>query len=45
MPQLGRFVRIRVSSRGLRTISKKGAYRALVDAGVIKPVKNPRQHY
>lgn len=38
VPELGRFVRVRVSSRALRTIARKGAYRVLVDAGVIKPI-------
>ena len=38
VPELGRYVRVRLSSRALRTMTKKGAYRVLVDAGVIKPV-------
>ncbi len=42
VPEMNQFVRIRVSSRGLRTITKKGAYRALLDAGIIKPAK-PRK--
>jgi large subunit ribosomal protein L28 len=35
VPELKKFVRIRVSSRGLKTINKNGAYRALKKAGVI----------
>ena len=35
MPELKKFVRIRVTTRGLKTINKNGAYRALKKAGVI----------
>jgi large subunit ribosomal protein L28 len=35
VPELKKFVRIRVSARGLKTINKNGAYRALKKAGVI----------
>ena len=35
VPELKRFVRIRVTARGLKTINKHGAYRALKKAGVI----------
>ena len=35
VPQLKKFVRIRVTARGLRTINKKGAYKALKKAGAI----------
>ena len=42
VPELNRFVQVRVCARALRTMSKKGAYRTLVDAGVIKPVQ-PRK--
>jgi large subunit ribosomal protein L28 len=35
VPELKRFVRIRVTARGLKTINKNGAYRALKKAGVI----------
>ena len=38
VPELGKHVRIRVSAQGLRTITKKGPYRALLDAGLIQPV-------
>ena len=35
VPELNRAVTITVSTQGLRTIAKKGAYKALKDAGVI----------
>jgi large subunit ribosomal protein L28 len=35
VPELKKFVRIRVTARGLKTINKNGAYRALQKAGVI----------
>ena len=35
VPELKRFVRIRVTARGLKTINKNGAYRALKKAGAI----------
>lgn len=35
VPELKKFVRIRVTARGLKTINKHGAYRALKKAGVI----------
>jgi large subunit ribosomal protein L28 len=35
VPELRKFVRIRVTARGLKTINKNGAYRALKKAGVI----------
>ena len=35
VPELKKFVRIRVSARGLKTINKNGAYSALKTAGVI----------
>jgi len=37
VPELGRRVRVRLSTRALKTISKNGAYSVLVKAGVIKP--------
>jgi ribosomal protein L28 len=36
VPELNKTVSIVVSTKGLRTIQKKGAYNALKDAGVIK---------
>ncbi|MEX0934918.1 MAG: 50S ribosomal protein L28 [Candidatus Paceibacterota bacterium] len=35
VPELNRHVSINVSARGLKTIAKKGPYKALKDAGVI----------
>ena len=35
VPELKKFVRIRVTARGLKTINKYGAYRALKKAGSI----------
>jgi large subunit ribosomal protein L28 len=38
VPELKRFVRVRLSAKALKAISAQGAYRVLVDAGVIKKV-------
>ncbi|PYL39390.1 MAG: 50S ribosomal protein L28 [Verrucomicrobia bacterium] len=35
VPELKKFVRLRVTARGLKTLNKNGAYRALTKAGVI----------
>jgi large subunit ribosomal protein L28 len=35
VPELKKFVRVRVTARGLKTINKNGAYAALKKAGVI----------
>jgi large subunit ribosomal protein L28 len=35
VPELKKFVRIRFSARGLKTINKNGAYSALKKAGII----------
>ncbi len=35
VPELKKFVRVRVTARGLKTINKKGAYKALKRAGAI----------
>ena len=35
VPELKKFVRLRVTARGLKTINKNGAYRALKKAGLI----------
>ncbi len=39
VPELGQHVRVRLSARALRTINKNGAYKVLLDAGLIKPNK------
>lgn len=36
VPELKRFVRVRVSVAGLRTAKKRGLYRTLLKAGVLK---------
>lgn len=36
VPEIGKSVKITVSTKGLRTITKKGAYKALKDAKIIK---------
>jgi len=35
VPELKKFVRVRVTARGLKTINKHGAYKALRKAGAI----------
>ncbi|HEX8994356.1 MAG TPA: 50S ribosomal protein L28 [Candidatus Paceibacterota bacterium] len=35
VPELNRTVTLTVSTKGIKTIAKKGAYKALKDAGVI----------
>ena len=37
VPELNRVVRVRLSTRALRMISKNGAYATLLKAGLIKP--------
>jgi len=37
VPELERHVRVKLSTRALKTIDKKGAYRVLLDAGLIQP--------
>lgn len=39
VPELDRWVQVRICARALRTIAKKGAYRTLLEAGVIKPAQ------
>jgi large subunit ribosomal protein L28 len=41
--ELGHFVRVRLSVRALKTIDKNGAYKTLVDAGLIKPLKDKKK--
>ncbi|MEZ5431817.1 MAG: bL28 family ribosomal protein [Verrucomicrobiales bacterium] len=35
VPEENRFVRVKVSARGLKTISKNGAFKTLKEAGLI----------
>lgn len=37
VPELNRFVRVRVCASVLKTIARKGAFRVLLDAGLVKP--------
>lgn len=39
VPELNRFVRVKLSTKALKKIAAKGSYRVLVDAGVIKPIR------
>jgi large subunit ribosomal protein L28 len=39
VPELGRAVRVRLSTQGMRTLNKKGPYLGLLEAGLIKPPK------
>lgn len=36
VPELKRFIRLRVTANALRTAKKRGLYRSLIQAGVIK---------
>lgn len=35
VPELGRYVRVKISARGLKTVNKNGAYKTLKEAGLI----------
>lgn len=35
VPELDRFVKVKVSARGLKTIAKNGAYKTLKEAGLL----------
>jgi len=37
VPELKRYVRVRISAKALKTISLRGAYPVLLEAGLIKP--------
>jgi len=39
VPELDRWVNVKLTSRALKTIAKNGAYTTLLKAGVIKPVR------
>ena len=43
VPELDRFVRVRISAAAIRNISKNGAYRTLLAAGVIKPRRSHKK--
>jgi large subunit ribosomal protein L28 len=37
VPELGEYVRVKLSTRAMKTIDKRGAYPVLLEAGLIKP--------
>lgn len=39
VPELDRWVNVKVNSRALKTIAKNGAYATLLQAGLIKPLR------
>lgn len=41
--ELGQWVRVKLSAKALKTINHKGAYRVLLDAGLIKPARKGRK--
>jgi len=43
VPELDRWVRVKLSSRALKTIAKNGAYATLLKAGLIEPVRTPKK--
>lgn len=43
VPELNQWVRVKLSAKALKTITTNGAYRVLLDAGLIKPVKNKKK--
>ncbi len=43
VPELNSYVRVKLCTKALKTINKKGAYRVLVGAGVIKPLKQKKK--
>lgn len=38
VPQLNEWVKVRLSTRALKTVNKNGAYKTLLAAGLIQPV-------
>ena len=38
VPELGKYVRVRLSARAIKTVQKNGAYATLLKAGLIKPL-------
>ena len=39
VPELNRFVRVRIAAHAMKEIHTKGPYRALLDHGLVKPAK------
>lgn len=42
VPEIGEHVRVRLSTRALKTVSKRGAYAVLLGAGLIKPKRGAK---
>jgi len=42
VPELKEYVRVKLSTRALKTVTKNGAYRTLLKAGLIKAIR-PKQ--
>ncbi|MBI4570131.1 MAG: 50S ribosomal protein L28 [Planctomycetes bacterium] len=42
VPELDRFVRLRVSTKGVRIMERNGVYQTLLRAGLVKPPKPKR---
>lgn len=36
VPELGKFVKVRLTARALKTVTKNGAYKVLKESGIIK---------
>lgn len=43
VPELDRWVHVKLTSRALKIIAKNGAYSTLLKAGLIKPVRTPKK--
>lgn len=43
VPELARFVRVRLSTQAIRNISKNGAYKTLLAAGLVKPIRSRKK--
>ena len=41
VPELAKYVRIKLSCRALKTINKNGAFKVLSEAGLLKGLKKP----
>ena len=43
VPELSRYVRVRLSTQAIRNISKNGAYKTLLSAGLVKPLRSRKK--
>ena len=41
VPELSKWVKVRLSTRALKTINKNGAYKVLLEAGLVEKVVKP----